>query len=133
MDRALEQQVWRRASNTCEYCQMPQAYDVPTFEIDHIVAIVHGGLARSGNLALSCFWCNRHKGPNLAGIDPKTRRHSRLFHPRRHSWHRHFVWDGPILVGRTAVGRTTITVLAINHPLRVRLRRELFTEGLFPQ
>ena len=37
-----------------------------------------------------------------------------LFNPRRQKWDRHFRWDGPLLVGRTAIGRTTIRVLQIN-------------------
>jgi hypothetical protein len=79
-----------------------------------------------------CPFCIQHKGPNVAGFDPKTRRLTPLFHPRRHKWPRHFRWDGPLLVGRTPVGRTTIVVLAINNILRVRLREELIEEGVFP-
>jgi len=69
----------------------------------------------------------------LAGWDKVTKRVVRLFHPRRHTWQRHFRWQGPILVGRTAIGRVTITVLKINRPLRVLLRQELIDEGVFPQ
>jgi hypothetical protein len=36
------------------------------------------------------------------------------------------------LVARTAVGRTTIVVLAMNHPDAVAVRRSLIAEGLFP-
>jgi hypothetical protein len=111
---------------------MPQELDELPFEIDHIIAEQHGGRTVASNLALSCFFCNRHKGPNLAGIDPVTRRHTRLFHPRRHSWNRHFQWSGPVLVGRTAVGRTTIRVLKINDRLRIWLREELIAEAIFP-
>jgi hypothetical protein len=78
---------------------------------------------------LSCFWCNRFKGTNLSGIDPKTGRHTRLFHPRRHTWSAHFTWDGPKLIGRTAIGRTTIRVMRINSLLRVALRHELMALG----
>jgi hypothetical protein len=52
--------------------------------------------------------------------------------PRRHTWSRHFRWTGPILVGRTSVGRATIAVLGINSPHRVRHRAELIAEGVFP-
>ena len=55
-----------------------------------------------------------------------------LFHPRRQQWHRHFRWDGPVLVGRTQTGRATIRVLAINAPDRVEHREGLIAEGLFP-
>lgn len=130
MNAKLEKLVWERAHSACEYCWMPQDFDELPFEIDHVIAAVHGGKTASSNLALSCFPCNRFKGPNLAGIDPKTGSHSRLFHPRRHSWHRHFRWSGPLLIGRTAIGRTTIRVLRINDFMRVRLRRELLIEGV---
>jgi hypothetical protein len=36
------------------------------------------------------------------------------------------------LEGLTPVGRTTIAVLNINHPLRVALRETLIAEDLFP-
>ncbi len=111
---------------------MPQVYDELPFEIDHVVAEQHGGNTVISNLALACFADNHHKGPNLAGIDPKTRRRTWLFNPRRHRWTRHFRWDGPLLVGRTAVGRTTIAVLGINLAYRVRQRAQLIAEGVFP-
>jgi hypothetical protein len=45
---------------------------------------------------------------------------------------RHFRWDGPVLVGRTAVGRATIAVLAINLPHRLAQRAALIDEGVLP-
>jgi hypothetical protein len=102
-----------------------------TFEIDHIIPQQHRGKTTPGNLALVCFPCNHHKGPNLAGIDPATGKKSWLYHPRRHKWDKHFRWDGPWLVGRTGVGRATIATLQINAPLRVRLRSELIANGEF--
>ncbi len=134
MDESTAMEVRRRAGNICEYCRMPKVY-YPTvpFPIDHIVARQHGGPTTLGNLALSCLHDNSDKGPNIAGIDPLTRRITKLFNPRRHKWNRHFRWDGPYLRGRTAIGRTTIVVLAMNHPDVVRVRRSLIEEGLFPQ
>jgi hypothetical protein len=111
---------------------MPQIYDELPFEIDHVIAVQHGGKTDSSNLALACFADNHHKGPNLSGIDPKTRKRTWLFNPRRHKWTRHFRWDGPVLLGRTPVGRTTIAVLGINLPHRVRHRAGLIAEGVFP-
>jgi hypothetical protein len=81
---------------------MPQIYDDLPFEIDHVVAEQHGDKTIASNLALACFADNHHKGPNLAGVDPKTRKRTWLFNPRRHRWACHFRWDGPILIGRTA-------------------------------
>jgi HNH endonuclease len=131
MELALAELVWERARRCCEYCRMPQTYDELPFEIDHVIAEQHGGKTVASNLALACFADNHHKGPNLAGIDPKTRRRRWLFNPRRHKWSRHFRWDGPILVGRTAIGRATIAVLRINLAHRVRHRAQLIAEGIF--
>lgn len=132
MERALEDLVWERAGHCCEYCRMPAAYDNSPFEIDHVIAASHGGLTRPRNLCLACFSCNSFKGPNLAGIDQKTKKIVPLFNPRRHKWHRHFRWDGPLLVGRTPTGRATIATLRINLDHRVSFRQELMNEGLFP-
>jgi hypothetical protein len=133
MDELLAQGVRERARHVCEYCLMPQAfYPTVTFPIDHVVARQHRGLTRLANLALSCLHCNSHKGPNAAGFDPKTQKLTKLFKPRRHKWERHFRWVGPYLVGKTAVGRTTIEVLAMNHPDVIEVRQELIEEALFP-
>lgn len=48
------------------------------------------------------------------------------------TWEEHFAWVGPVLTGRTAIGRTTIDVLVMNAPERVELRRLLIRAGLFP-
>jgi 5-methylcytosine-specific restriction endonuclease McrA len=132
MNRALQRLVWQRAKGTCEYCRLPQALSSIPFEIDHIISEKHRGPTVADNLALSCFYCNSYKGPNISGIDPRTGKIVSLFHPRRQRWQRHFRWDGPYLVGRTAAGRATIEVLEINHPDAVRARQALIDEGLPP-
>ena len=133
MDESLAQAVRQRARNICEYCRMPQVYyrTVP-FSIDHVIARQHGGLTALNNLAFACLHCNSHKGPNIAGIDPRTRKLTPLLNPRRHSWRRHFRWEGPYLVGQTAVGRVTVAVLDLNDPDAVAVRASLREEGLFP-
>jgi hypothetical protein len=45
------------------------------------VAQQHHGGSDEVNLALACHFCNRHKGPNLTGIDPTTGELTRLFNP----------------------------------------------------
>lgn len=132
MEAALANEVRRRARHACEYCRMPQAFYRTPFELDHIIALQHQGPTILGNLALSCLHCNSHKGPNIAGIDPLTRKLPPLFDPRRHKWERHFRWRGPLLVGRTAIGRTTILVLAMNDRELVEVRQALMAEGEFP-
>jgi 5-methylcytosine-specific restriction endonuclease McrA len=111
---------------------MPQAYDDTPFEIDHIISRKHGGPTTASNLALSCFYCNSFKGSDIAGIDPRTRKLTPLFNPRRHRWTRHFRWQGAYLLGRTPVGRVTVAVLDMNDPFRVELREGLIEEGVFP-
>ena len=132
MNQSLDRRVRERAKNRCEYCRVPADISVFTFPLDHIIAQQHGGATTFENLALSCPHDNYHKGPNIAGLDPETGRLTRLFNPRRQRWSAHFAWDGPLLVGKTAVGRTTIRVLNMNHPEAVRLRRLLIAAGLFP-
>jgi hypothetical protein len=132
MPRTRREIVRNRAGNCCEYCQMPQPLDVQPHQLDHIRAEKHGGRTTLANLAWACLACNTFKGPNIAGYDPMTNTLQRLFHPRRDKWTDHFVWQGPILGGRTPIGRTTIAVLAINAAERVEHRRLLIQAGEFP-
>jgi hypothetical protein len=111
---------------------LPDWLTSASFETDHIVAEQHGGKTAASNLAWTCFADNHYKGPNLAGTDPKTRRRSWLFNPRRQKWRRHFRWSGPFLLGRTPVGRATVAVLQINAEHRVAQRAALIAEGVFP-
>src|SRR6516162_1934466 len=69
MDEALIEAVRRRAGAVCEYCRLPEAFHPGPFEVEHIIPSQHGGPTALGNLAYACLHCNRHKGPNLAGID----------------------------------------------------------------
>jgi hypothetical protein len=115
----------------CEYCRVPQAgFPTITFHVDHVLAIQHRGPTVLGNLALACVNCNNHKGPNIAGVDPRTGRLTRLFNPRRQRWGRHFRWAGARIIGRTAVGRVTTELLRFNDPEFLGLRAWLIREGL---
>jgi hypothetical protein len=135
----LAKAVRERAGHACEYCLLPEQnhpgeffVEAVAFEIEHIIPRQHRGRTVLGNLAFSCLRCNKSKGPNLAGLDPHTGKLTPLFHPRRHKWSYHFRLDGPYIVGRTPIGRVTVYVLNMNHPLRVELRRQLIEEGEFP-
>lgn len=68
----------------------------------------------SDNLVLADIDWNPYKGLNLTGIDPDTNKVTELFHLRRQQWNDHFAWKGIIVVGQTAVGRTTARVLEMN-------------------
>jgi hypothetical protein len=134
VDKAVAAAVRRRAGNRREYCLLPSANVSLPFEVEHVIAKQHGGSETLGNLAFACLHCNRHKGPNLSGIDRHTARSKlvTLFNPRRHRWDRHFRLEGPRIVGRTPIGRVTAAVLNMNEPLMVQLRRELIEEGRYP-
>jgi hypothetical protein len=133
MDERLERDVRQRANHACEYCRLPAGIHPIRFEIEHIIPRQHGGQTVFSNLAYARLHCNRYKGPNISGLERRRGRVSLvpLFNPRRHQWRRHFRWDGPVLMGRTPIGRVTIQVLAVNAPLRVALREDLIAEGLF--
>lgn len=129
MTVTLEDRVRRRAGDACEYCRVPQSAYRVSLQLDHIIARQHGGRTTLNNLALSCLRCNLNKGPNIAGIDPKSGALVPLFHPRRDHWDEHFRWNGSRLVGSTPIGRVTVRVLAVNHPDALALRRRLIAEG----
>lgn len=122
---ATRQAVEIRAALRCEYCQLrQQAEPFFRFHVEHIVPRKHGGGDSLENLALSCHHCNRHKGPNLSGVDPTTKDVVPLFHPRSDSWSVHFQDREGVIIGLTAEGRASVVTLRMNEPVRVELRRE---------
>ena len=125
------QLVRERAAGRCEYCRLRQNATSVPFEIDHIISRKHGGRSVASNLAVACWYCNSFKRSDISGLDPQTRKLTRLFHPRRHKWSHHFRYEGAVLIGQTAIGRTTIRVLQINCDEAVTLRESLIAEGLF--
>ena len=132
MEPALLDLIWQRAHSRCEYCQLLQEHTSLPHEVDHIRARKHRGPTTLENTCLACAGCNAAKGSNAAGYDPETDTLVPLFHPRRDSWDEHFAWDGPLLRGKTPVGRATIEVLRINSLTRVQHRRLLMAAKLFP-
>jgi hypothetical protein len=121
--------VWQRAAARCEYCRLPKFAPPLPFQIDHVIAEKHGGRTVLDNLALACPYCNRFKGPNIAGRDPVSGETVRLFHPRRDTWSEHFAFEYARIVGRTPVGRATVEVLAMNAENLRLIRVELLREG----
>jgi hypothetical protein len=132
MSSRIRRAVRERARGRCEYCQLPQAEAAEPFNSDHVIARQHRGVSTEENLAFACASCNRHKGPNIAGIDPDTLQAVTLFNPRRDVWAEHFEWEGAVLKGRTPIGRVTVQVLDINNADRVLLRTLLIDLGVFP-
>jgi hypothetical protein len=54
----LRREVLHRDSHQCRYCGVT---GVP-FEMDHVMAEIHGGPTSYENLATACMPCNRRKG-----------------------------------------------------------------------
>lgn len=123
MDAATKRFVRERANNCCEYCRLSQEHS-PLFalQVEHIRPRKHRGGDELENLALACIDCNLHKGPNIAGIDSDSDALIELFHPRREAWEDHFELRGPLIVGKTAIGRVTVDVLNMNSDDQVALR-----------
>lgn len=112
---SVRESVRRRAGDRCEYCQLRQQYSEFAHHVEHIVARQH--VASDGL-------------ENPAGIDPVIGAITVLFHPRRDRWSDHFQWNGPFIEGRSATGRATVSVLALNDTKRMRLRLQLSEKGL---
>ena len=130
MRRALRDLIRQRASGRCEYCRLPEEFSELHFHLEHITPRQHGGGDGAGNRALACPECNLRKGPNLTAIDSVSRRIVRLFQPRRDKWDRHFGYAGARVVGKTAMGRATISLLGMNAPERLRVRELLLELGI---
>jgi hypothetical protein len=122
---ALLGQVRARAADRCAYCQSAEALLGVTFEIDHIVPQSAGGETSIDNLCLSCPTCNRHKAARKTALDPVSGESTPLYHPLLQSWNDHFVWsnDGAIVIGLTAIARATVSLLHMNRPVLVQMRR----------
>jgi 5-methylcytosine-specific restriction endonuclease McrA len=126
MDAATCRQVRERAAHRCEYCRLAQTEaPLASFHVEHITPKQHGGGDALPNLALSCYHCNLHKGPNLSGLDPESGSLVPLFSPRQQVWEDHFERVGDRIEGRTAIGRATVRVLAMNDPTFRELRAEV--------
>jgi hypothetical protein len=125
MDEETRRIVRARAGDTCEYCGLRQEQSpVASLHVEHVIPKKHQGSDDTDNLALACVDCNLYKGTNVAGFDPQTGRLTQLFNPRQQEWGAHFERRGALILGRTAVGRTTVAVLNMNSAEQLELRLE---------
>jgi hypothetical protein len=127
---SLRRTVEDRARECCEYCLTPALIALLPHEVDHIIAQKHGGLTQADNLALACTVCNKHKGTDLASIDPSTGEVVSLYHPRRDRWTDHFQLNGAEIVPLTPVGRATARLLQLNRPERLPEREILIAASV---
>ncbi len=124
--------VSERANKQCEYCLISEEDANWSHEVDHIYAEKHGGASDESNLCLSCIICNRHKGSDLASLDPLNNEIVPLFHPRKDSWAMHFSLQGAIIQPITPQGRVTVKLLQLNNPDRIDERTILIAIGRYP-
>jgi hypothetical protein len=122
---SLRNAARERAEARCEYCRMPESGTFFLHEVDHVIAIQHGGETTVENLALACIQCNRFKGPNIASVDPQTKRIVPLFNPRADRWSEHFRAEGGHIVLLTAVARATAALLNFADLERIEARKLL--------
>lgn len=120
--------VAQRAKFKCEYCRLPEVYAIYPFEVDHIIAVKHGGLTVLENLAYCCLRCNRMKGTDLATLTPETGEIVRLFNPLIDEWQDHFEVHEGVIYGQSDIGKATVQLLAFNTPERI-IGRKLLAEG----
>ena len=120
----LRRYIEERASYCCEYCLLGISLSFFPHEVDHIIALKHGGTTDADNLALACWRCNRYKGTDLGSFDPQTSAFSFLFNPRTQNWPEHFTLDDDaLIIGLTPEGRTTVNLLQLNSDERLVERR----------
>jgi HNH endonuclease len=134
ISESLRARIQTQAKNRCGYCLSSQAYIMGILEIDHFTPRSKGGTDDEENLWLACSLCNVFKGSQTHATDPLTRRHIRLFNPRRQKWSRHFAWstDGTQIIGHTACGRATVVALRLNNPIGVNVRAAWVAVGWHP-
>ncbi|MFN5186933.1 MAG: HNH endonuclease [Planctomycetota bacterium] len=130
----LRRLIRDRAGHRCEYCLIHQDDAFLPHEPDHIIAVKHRGETIEGNLAWTCYVCNRAKGSDLASIDQTTGEIVRLFNPRTDSWgdHLELIKDGSI-EAKTAIGRVTVALLSLNRPELLAIRELLAKSSRKPR
>jgi hypothetical protein len=128
----LRRRIYERAAGCCEYCRLHDDDAYMPHEVDHVYAEKHGGQTTEDNLCLCCAICNRHKGSDLASLDPQTGEITALFHPRKDRWTDHFRLRGGVIEPLTPQGRVTVQLLQLNRRDRIVERQLLIALGRFP-
>ncbi len=123
IEAALRDFVRLWAKGLCKYCRIPERLTLAEHEIDHVIALKHGGQSAVENLALCCTICNRFKGSDIASIDIETGQVTPLFHPRLDRWNEHFELRNGEIAGLSAKGRVTVRLLQMNRPARIGERQ----------
>lgn len=131
---SIRKKVEERAKKLCEYCQSPLEFSSDPFSVEHIFPISKGGTDKLKNLALACQGCNAHKSTKTDAFDTISQSTAIFYNPRKDVWNDHFVWseDFTEIIGKTAKGRVTVSVLKLNRQRVKNLRRILILAGEHP-
>jgi len=130
--KAKRSKIAIRARHRCEYYCLHEEDLFLSFELDHIIAIKHGGSHDLENLAYACPHCNQHKGSDLVTLLDDSPEYVPLFNPRIQLWKDHFsVLEGEI-IPKTNIGRATVKLLQFNSPDLLILRKLLHEVGRYP-
>ncbi len=124
--------VASRANFICEYCLLAEADAYFKFQVEHIISRKHSGSSELDNLALSCVFCNRYKGSDIASLIPETNRLINFYNPRTMRWNEHFRLNGVIIEPLTEIGEATIRILQMNHDDQILERDVLNYRGRYP-
>ena len=127
----LRRLVYQRAKNTCEYCLIHEDDTFFGCHIDHIISEKHGGLTEANNLALSCTFCNLHKGSDIGSVSAAEGVLTRFFDPRKDLWGTHFFLEGASIKTSTAIGEVTARILQFNSDERLLERTALIEVGRY--
>lgn len=123
-----------RAKHCCEYCLIPESASFFGCEVEHVIAIKHGGPSDLDNLAWACAPCNRFKGSDIASVLPGTTKIVPLSNPRVARWANHFAFDNVTWeihpTSESAI--VTIRLLQLNSITRLLERHALANVGAFP-
>ncbi len=124
--------VAQRADFRCEYCRVQEADMFYTFQIEHIVAIKHGGGSELENLAYACPHCNQHKGSDLVTFLIDYDDLVPIYNPRKMEWTSHFEINFGSIQPKTRTGEASIKLLHLNDPDLIILRQLLAEIGRYP-
>ena len=124
--------VAERANFRCEYCRLHSDYLFLSFEIDHVIAVKHGGTNNLDNLAYACPHCNQHKGSDFATLLDDFRNIILLFNPRIHDWNTHFETLHGEIIAKTQIGEASVKIFQFNNPDLLIIRQILSESDLYP-
>lgn len=134
ISETIRDKIRELARNRCGYCLSHQDYVWDILEIDHIFPLSKGGKDNEQNLWLICATCNAAKYDKTHAFDIRTQTTAPIFNPRTQNWNEHFEWskNGTKVIGKTAIGRATVTTLNLNRERFIKVRKNWISAGWHP-